>query len=195
MADNNKVVFGLSNVHYAVATIASNGTATYQTPVAIPGAVNLSLDPQGDTTKFNADNIVYYVSSSNTGYEGELEIAKVPDSFKKDVLGYVEDSNGILLEDVDAITKNFALLFELQGDANATRHVMYNCKATRNAVNASTTTETKEPQTQTIPINASSVYNSGIQKNISKGKCDATQTTQYSSWMTAVYQSTTLASV
>lgn len=195
MADNNKVVFGLSNVHYAVATIASNGTATYQTPVAIPGAVNLSLDPQGDTTKFNADNIVYYVSSSNTGYEGELEIAKVPDSFKKDVLGYVEDSNGILLEDVDAITKNFALLFELQGDANATRHVMYNCKATRNAVNASTTTETKEPKTQTIPINASSVYNSGIQKNISKAKCDATQTTQYSTWMTTVYQSTTLASV
>lgn len=188
----NRVKYGLKNVHYAVATISSTGSATYGTPKAIPGAVSLSMDPQGETTKFRADNINYWVGTANNGYEGDLEVALVPDTFKVDVLGYVSDSNGVLVEDADAPSVPFALLFEFDGDANKTRHVLYNCTAARAATSGNTTEETIEPQTETMTLSASSVFNASIDKNVVKADCPSTLTAKYNSWFTTVYQSTAL---
>ena len=190
MADtaNNKIKFGLSNVYYAVATIAADGSATYGAPVRIPGAVNLSLEPQGENTPFYADNIVYYTSANNAGYEGDLEIALIPESFKKDVLGYAEDTNGILYEDVDAKAKNFALLFQFEGDVKAVRHVLYNCTATRPSIASETKTDSTEPTTETITVTATSVYNAGLEKNIVKARCTKDQPTQYAAWFESIYQ-------
>ena len=189
MSQNNKVKYGLKNCYYAVATIDElTNEATYDTPKPWPGAVNLSQDQQGETTKFRADNYDYWVGNSNNGYQGDLELALIPDSFKKDVLGYAEDTNGILYEDADADVKHFALLFEFSGDQHSTRHVMYNCTATRPATGSSTITDTKEPQTESTTITATSIYNAALEKNIVKASCKPDQTTQYNAWNSAVYQ-------
>lgn len=184
----NKVKYGLKNVYYAVATIdAATNTATYSTPVAWPGAVNLSLDAEGETTKFRADNIDYWIGQSNNGYSGDFESALIPDSFRKDVLGDIEDSNGVLVEDAGAKTVNFALLFQFEGDANATRHVLYNCSATRPSVSGATTEEEIEPQTETLELTAVSIHNASLDKDLVKARCNESDS-PYSTWFSAVYQ-------
>mgnify|MGYP004521029333 CR=1 FL=1 len=171
----NKIKFGLKNVHYAKKT--EDGFAT---PVPIPGAVSISLDAQGEITKFYADNIVYYQSTSNNGYEGSLEVALIPDTFMTDILGDVKDKNNMLVEDVNAETASFALLFEFSGDASARRHVLYNCTATRPSIASATTEDAKEAQTESLNISAVADENGYV-----KASCDATETA-YNTWFTAV---------
>lgn len=189
----NKVKYGLKNVYYAKATIDElTNTATYNTPKPWPGAVNLSLEQQGEVTKFRADNIDYWVGNSNNGYNGDLETALIPEDFRTEILGDIEDSNGVLVEDAGAKTVHFALLFQFEGDAKATRHVLYNCTATRPSVGGQTTGENIEPQTETVSITAVSIHNSGLDKDLVKGRVYEDEA-QYSSWFDAVYQSTTVA--
>lgn len=189
----NKVRYGLKNVYYAVATISdTDHTATYDTPVAIPGAVNLSLSAEGDATVFRADNINYWVGQANNGYTGDLEIALIPKSFKVDVLGMIEN-NGVLVESVEAQTVPFAMMFQFEGDENNTRHVLYNCTASRPQIDGATTPEGGiEPQTETISINASSIYNAALGQEISKASVenDETGAAIYANWLTAVWQPT-----
>ena len=190
----NKVKYGLKNVYYAKATIDANNQATYSTPVQWPGAVSLSLDAEGDTTKFRADNIDYWIGQSNNGYSGDFESALIPDSFRKDILGEVEDANGILVEDSDAKTAYFALLFQFEGDDKNTRHVMYKCSATRASVSGETTDTEITPQTETLTITATAIHNASLNKNLVKAKCPETNNA-YANWFSAVYQASGTATV
>jgi phi13 family phage major tail protein len=188
MADSNKVKFGLKNCHYAVLT-ESGGVITYGTPKAIKGAVNLSLDATGDASPFFADDSKYYNTFNNTGYDGSIEFALIPDDFKADIFGYSADTNGVVFEDAEVEPKRFALLFEFAGDANRTRHIMYDCTCSRPAVGSATTTETKEPQTETLNLTVSPLPLDSNGKRLVKSKCvegDA----EYSGWFSAVYQYT-----
>lgn len=184
----NKVKYGLSKCYYAVATIGTNGSATYGSPVAIPGAVSLSLDPQGEITPFRADNIDYWISSSNNGYEGDLEIAYIPESFKTDVLGLVEDNNDVLIETTNADPIHFAFMFQFEGDQHATRHVLYNCVCARPTVGGETTpTGGIEPQTETLSLTATSIYVVAMNKDVVKASTKSdTLSTAYDAWYTAV---------
>lgn len=184
----NKIKYGLKSVYYSVATInAADNTATYAEPVAIPGAVNLSMDAQSDNTPFYADNIVYYLSVANNGYEGDLEIAYVPRSFETDVLGMVEDGKQMLVEDANAAPVHFALMFQFEGDVKATRHVLYNCVAARPSVSGATREDTISPETETLSLTATAIHDATLDKDIVKAKADEeTDSTVYNAWFTSV---------
>ena len=191
MADTNKIRYGIKNCYYAVATISSTNTATYSSPVALPGAVSISLSAEGDTSPFYADNIVYFTSVANNGYSGDLELAKIPDQFLKDCLGYVEDANGVLLEDANASPVHFALMFQFEGDAHAKRSVMYNCVAARPEVASTTKEDSITPNTESISLTCTTIFNSVLDKDLVKASVTPAQTAQYENWLTAVYQTTT----
>jgi phi13 family phage major tail protein len=186
MADTNKVRFGLSNVHYALLTYGENDAVTFGTPTRIPGGVNLTLSPEGDMSPFYADNMVYYMAGINAGYTGNLEIAKIPDSFKTDVLNYVTDSAGALVETTNAEYKPFALLFQIEGDKNARKHVLYNCMANRPQITAATTGSAKNPQTETIQLTCGSIPNTALDTEIVKASA-VTGDSAYSGWFTSVH--------
>lgn len=186
----NKIKYGLSRVYYAIATIdTSTGAATYGTPVAIPGAVSMEIEPSGDSTKFYADNVAYATFAANAGYEGTLEVALLPDSFRTAVLGEAK-SGDIQYEKAEASTTPFALLFQFEGDDAATRHVFYNCTASRPSVKGATTEEEIEVQTEEVTITVGSIYNAVLDANIVKGKCSDDTATVYTNWFSAVQQAT-----
>ena len=108
----NKVKYNLKNVHAAKLTKTADGEYTYETPKAIPGAVSISLDAEGDSSPFYADGIVYFRSTANNGYSGDLEIALIPEWFRTEILKEALDKNGVLVESATVTEmEKFALLF------------------------------------------------------------------------------------
>lgn len=180
----NKVKYGLKNVHYAVATFGDNGAVSFATPVAIPGAVDMSMTKNGDTYEFYADDGVYFEIADNTNYEGDLEIALIPDSFRTAVLNETLDAKNVMFEGADAEKVHFALLFEFTGDENAIRHVLYNCTAQESEVSGTTKGENVEVKTEKLHIIAKALPNGGNIKAKSGANTDATT---YSGWYSAVY--------
>lgn len=188
----NKVVFGLKNVHYAVWNEpVGNTEGSYSTPVAVPGAVNLSLTREGDENKFYADDVVYFATETNAGYTADLELAYAPASMLKALAGYLEDANHVILEDSDAVGKSFALLFEVTSNESNDRFVFYNCTLSRPENEASTKTDATEPNTQQLSLVIGSrefPYGTNVTKNFVKGfvSNDTAGATAYASWFTAV---------
>lgn len=184
----NKIMYGLKNVHYAELTEtvdAQTGevTYTYGTVMAWPGAVSLSLDPQGDILKEYADDTEWYTQAVNNGYEGDFEYEVMPDDFRENILGDTLDTNGVFTETSDVSTTYFALLFEINGDAKKRRNLFYKCSATREKNENSTKGENIEPTHGTITITAVSRADTKV-KAITSESVDATV---YESWYTTVY--------
>lgn len=173
----NKVRFGLKNVYVASVTQADGGAVTFGTPEALPGAVKMSLEAAGDTTDFYADDQKYFTDTANNGYTGELEIAELPQSFVVNYLGATVDSNGNVIEQTTDKAKNFALLFEFNGDEKAVRHILYYCKASRPKLESETTSESKEPKTTTLEFSAIAIPGTDIVKGYS-----GSESSNYDSW-------------
>lgn len=181
----NKVKYNLKNVRAAKLTHESGTTEyTYADPQAIPGAVSISLDAEGESSPFYADGIVYFRSTANNGYSGDLEIALIPEWFRKEILQETLDSNQVLIETSEAREDvKFALLFEFDGDVNSIRHVLYNCTASRPSIESQTKEDTIEPGTETLSLVADP-REDGLVKSRTG---DTTTDTVYASWYDAVY--------
>lgn len=184
MNTNNKVKFGLKNTHVAHMTEDAEGNFSFGTPQAVPGAVNLSLEAQGDSEPFYADDIVYYRSTSNNGYNGDLELALVPDWFREKYLREILDSNGVLVESANITDPvYFALMFEFSGDKHKIRHVMFKCSVSRPNVSSQTRENSNTPVTETLNITCDPLSN-GMVKAKSTADVD---TTVYRNWFNEVY--------
>jgi len=184
MADN-KVVFGLRNAHYAIITEGEDGAITYGAPVPLKGAVEISLDPRGETTDFYADDILYYTTVSNQGYETSLTVANIPQEFRTDVLGEtLEGTDNVLTENTSTKSKKIAFMFEFDGDIKAVRHCLYYCTVTRPSLTSATKTKSAEPQTQELSLISAPRPEDGVVK---RSTTPETPDLVYNAWYTTVY--------
>lgn len=183
---NNKVKFNLKNTHYALLSVSEDGEVSYAAPVPMPGAVSISLDANGEPENFYADGVAYYVINNNMGYDGDLELAMIPESFRTDVLKEKLDDKGVLIENSDVELASFALLFEFDGDQKHIRHVLYNCSASRPGIEGKTNEDSKEVQTETLAIKAAPLANGMVKAKTG----NTTDATAYNNWYKAVYMPT-----
>lgn len=158
MAAANKVHFGLKNVHYATITYSSTGVPSWDTPVAVPGAVNLTLSKEQSDTDFYADDIKYYHLAGNNGYSGTLEMADFPVTMRQAIWHQdLTTTSKLIVEDVDAQPAEFALMFEIDGDQTPERYCFYRCVASRPDVAGATKADSTDVQTQSCDLTVMAV--------------------------------------
>lgn len=182
----NKVTFGLENVHIAFFDTASETQPAWDTPTKIPGAVRFTPTPEGESNTFYADNGAYFTVVSNNGYTAELEMANLPDTVRAQMLGWEVDNNGMIVEVADAQPAKFALMGEVKGDKKNRKFVYYDCQAERPSKENATQTETTEPATDVLPLVISPITIED--KKIVKGDVELSETNQtvYDAFYTAV---------
>lgn len=184
----NKVQYSLRNVHYAAVTTGESGVVTFGKPIPMPGAVTFSATPVGETKAFYADGIEFYTTTSNGGYEGEIELALIPESFLTEMLGETLSAvDKVLVENAYAKPMPFALLFEFEGDVKAIRRLFYNCIAKRVSIESSTSQETTEVKPQKLSFKARPMSDGKIKAQTS----DATTEPAYVGWFATVWNDDT----
>lgn len=160
----NKVQFNLKNVHYAILTESEsegNVTCSYGDTYAVRGAVSVDLAQEGEMSPFYADGIKYYITRSNQGYSGSLELALVPDSMMERIFGMSIDSSGVLEDNANDVPNDFALMFQIDGDDSERFYCFYKCSASRPSIASRTNEESKEPQTMTLELSVSPMLDDG----------------------------------
>lgn len=147
----NKVEFGISQLHVGTYT-DTEGTVTLGTPYHQKGAVSFSPEEQSEQNNFYADNIIYWSGYSGGSIEGDLEVAMFDDAFKTQFLGYKALTNGGLANVKNASKPNVYIAFQVEGDAEARRVILYNCTLGAITREYATIEESKEPATETLGV-------------------------------------------
>ena len=92
----------------------------------------------------------------------------------------------MLIENSNVEPKAFALLYQIDGDADEQFYCLYNCTGTRPGIGSTTNTETKEPQTQSSTISAVSLDNGNVMARTTSQTSEGVRT----AWFTKVYKKT-----
>lgn len=148
----NKVEFGISQLHVGTYTVDDQGVATLGTPYHQKGAVSFSPEENSEQNTFYADNIAYWSGYSGGSIEGDLEVAMFDDSFKTQFLGYATLTNGGLANVKNATKPNVYIAFQVEGDAESRRVILYNCSLGAIKREYNTIEENKEPTTETLGV-------------------------------------------
>lgn len=157
-----KVMYGVSNLHVGTFETDSDGNVTLGTPMAVPGTVRITLEPDSSESVFWADNVKYWTSYNDNGFTGEIENALFDDDFKTAFLNYIELDDGGIAQSKYERNKDVYFAFQADGDTDNRRMIVYNVALGHIQREHATTEDTIEPQTATLPFTATGDNGTGI---------------------------------
>ena len=160
----NRVEFGISNLHIGTYSVNTSGTVTLGTPYHQPGAVAFAPEANDENNTFYADDIEYWSEYDFTKVEGDLEVAKFSDEFKTQFLNYVAKTDGGIALIKGKTKPNVYIAFEVKGDAEKRRIIMYNATLGSIKREYKTIEENKEVATETIAVSVVGDNATGVTK-------------------------------
>ena len=159
----NKIKYGLKNVHIApISKIDLTATEedkvyTYDVPFAYPGAISFTASSKMQDTPIYCDNYDYAHVHSNPGYELTFESVRMVNEFVEKILNEKDGR-----EKASDKPISFAIMGEMDGDAQKERFIFWNCSITKRPDFATKTTEeTATPQTDSWACIASARADTG----------------------------------
>ena len=158
----NKVEFGISNLYVGTYSVGTTGTVTMGTPYHQAGAISFSPEENSEANNFYADNVIYWSGYSGGTFEGDLEVAKFDDTFKTQFLGYISKADGGLGVVKNATKPSVWIAFQVEGDQESRRCIMYNCSLGGITREYSTIEESIEPATETISVTVAGDNKTGV---------------------------------
>lgn len=186
MTEKEGVRYGIRNVHIAW---LNEEDLTYEAPLHLPGCRTMTTTPEGDTNKWYADDVVYFIGRANNGYSVEFEMAKIALKILCEAQGWEYDEENDIVYEVagNVVQKPFALLYEVEGDITNTRFCFYRVTIDRPTNSWSTTEDGLEPQTETISGSVDPLQIGD--KLYVKAMCELTQknTVVFGNWFKAVH--------
>lgn len=144
------IVYGLRNTYYA--KLNKQFTPDYADPVRIPGIVSLTLTSEDNHEIANtgSNNPAAFFNTAHT-YNGTLQFADLPIQFRQDILNEVV-KDGTVCEPIKGGTNEFALLFEIQGNARQRRYLFYRCRVWYPDIAADTIKNNVDVKGDSLPI-------------------------------------------
>ena len=115
--NNNKVEYGLDDVHYAIVTLNDDGSPVYGPWIAEKNAQTLTDENQTASLEVHADNRCILTCRNITSKNLSLGMSIFSDEFKIKVLSFIETSTGSLIECTNPEPVYIALGLRVQGDA------------------------------------------------------------------------------
>ena len=158
----NKVEFGISQLHVGTYEVDDQGVVTMGTPYHQPGAVSFAPEEQAESNNFYADNIVYWSGFAGGSFEGDLTVARFWDDFKTQFLGYKRTADGGLANVKNAYKPNVYIAFQVEGDKESRRVILYNCALGVINREFNTIEETKEPVTESLGVTCTGDNATGV---------------------------------
>ena len=98
------------------------------------------------------------------------------------------ETDNVLIENANIEPKNFALLYQIDGDADNQFYCLYNCSGTRPGIGGSTNNESKTPQTQSSTITAVALANGNVMARTRNNTSNEVR----ANWFKKVYEKPTV---